>query len=49
MALSPLVLFRSNRGLMGVLVNRRVTTMAAVVVASIIVVLNVFLLEQTLL
>src|SRR5262249_13029769 len=48
-ALIPLVIFCSNRGLMGVLVNRRVTTMAATVVASIIVVLNVFLLEQTLL
>jgi len=48
-ALIPLVLFCSNRRLMGVLVNRRATTAAAVVVASIIVVLNVFLLEQTLL
>jgi len=48
-ALIPLVIFCSNRGLMGVLVNRRVTTMAATVVASIIVVLNIFLLEQTLL
>jgi manganese transport protein len=48
-ALIPLVIFCSNRSLMGVLVNRRVTTAAAAVVASIIVVLNVFLLEQTLL
>src|SRR5262249_1966056 len=48
-ALIPLVIFCSNRGLMGVLVNPRVTTMAATVVASISVVLNVFLLEQTLL
>ena len=48
-ALIPLVIFCSNRSLMGVLVNRRATTAAAVVVASIIVVLNMFLLEQTLL
>jgi len=34
---------------MGVLVNRRSTTFAAVVVATIIVILNIFLLEQTLL
>ena len=48
-ALIPLVIFCANRSLMGVLVNRRSTTMAAAVVATIIVVLNVFLLEQTLL
>ena len=47
-ALIPLVIFCANRSLMGVLVNRRSTTFAAVVVATIIVVLNVFLLEQTL-
>jgi manganese transport protein len=46
-ALIPLVLFCANRGLMGVLVNRRSTTVAAVLVAAIIVVLNIFLLEQT--
>jgi manganese transport protein len=32
---------------MGVLVNRRPTTAVAVVVATVIVCLNVFLLEQT--
>ena len=47
-ALIPLVVFCRNRELMGVLVNKRLTTVAAVVVASVIVVLNVFLLEQTL-
>ena len=47
-ALIPLVLFCANRRLMGVLVNRRSTTVAAMVVAAIIVMLNVFLLEQTL-
>jgi manganese transport protein len=46
-ALIPLVLFCANRRLMGVLVNRRLTTVAAVVVATVIVVLNIFLLEQT--
>ena len=34
---------------MGTLVNRRSTTSAAVVVATIIICLNAFLLEQTLL
>ena len=47
-ALIPLVLFCANRRLMGVLVNRLSTTVAAVVMAAIIVMLNVFLLEQTL-
>ncbi len=47
-ALIPLVIFCANRSLMGVLVNRRSTTVAAVVVATIIVILNIFLLEQTL-
>jgi manganese transport protein len=45
--LIPLVLFCRDRELMGVLVNRRLTTVAAVVVAAIIVTLNLFLLEQT--
>jgi manganese transport protein len=48
-ALIPLVIFCRDRTLMGVLVNRRLTTAIAVVVASVIVCLNVFLLEQTLL
>jgi manganese transport protein len=48
-ALIPLVLFCRNRELMGVLVNRRSTTVAAIVVATIIIFLNGFLLEQTLL
>jgi manganese transport protein len=45
-ALVPLVWFTSKRSLMGVLVNHRITTVAAVVVAAIIVGLNVFLLTQ---
>ena len=47
-ALIPLVWFTSRRDLMGTLVNRRVTTIAATVVATVISVLNVFLLWQTL-
>jgi len=47
-ALIPLVLFCRDRELMGTLVNRRVTTIAAVVVATIIICLNGFLLQQTL-
>lgn len=47
-ALIPLVLFCRNRELMGTLVNRRSTTFAAVVVTFVIVSLNMFLLEQTL-
>jgi len=48
-ALIPLVWFTSRRDLMGALVNRRITTIAATVVAAIISGLNVFLLWQTLL
>ena len=46
-ALVPLVLFTRNRELMGGLVNRRVTTVAASVIATVIICLNVYLLEQT--
>ena len=46
-ALIPLVLFCRNRRLMGTLTNRRLTTVAAVIVATVIVALNIFLLEQT--
>ncbi len=47
-ALLPLLWFCRDRSLMGGLVNRRVTTVAAVAVAAVIVSLNLFLLEQTL-
>jgi manganese transport protein len=47
-ALIPLVLLTSKREVMGELVNRRVTTIAASVVASLIIALNLFLLYQTL-
>jgi manganese transport protein len=46
-ALVPLVIFCRDRRLMGGLVNRRATTLAAYVVAAVIVCLNVFLLAQT--
>jgi manganese transport protein len=47
-ALIPLVIFCRNRKLMGTLTNRRLTTVAAVGVAAVIVCLNIFLLAQTL-
>jgi manganese transport protein len=47
-ALVPLLLFCRDRSLMGVLVNRRSTTVAAVAIATLIISLNLFLLEQTL-
>jgi manganese transport protein len=47
-ALIPLVRFTSRRDLMGALVNHRLTTAAAAVVAALIVGLNGFLLVQTL-
>jgi len=46
-ALIPLVVFTSKREIMGVLVNRRLTVAAAVIVAALITGLNVFLLVQT--
>ncbi|MDQ2910177.1 MAG: Nramp family divalent metal transporter [Actinomycetota bacterium] len=46
-ALIPLVYFTSRRDLMGVLVNRRATTVIAVLVAAVITGLNIFLLGQT--
>ena len=48
-ALIPLVLFCRNPTLMGNLVNRRRTNWAAYAVSSVIVVLNVYLLFQTIL
>ena len=46
-ALVPLVIFCRDRRLMGTLTNRRITTLAAYVAATVIVCLNVFLLVQT--
>jgi len=46
-ALIPLLLFCRNRELMGALVNRRITNVAAVVAAGVIIALNIFLLGET--
>jgi manganese transport protein len=46
-ALVPLVLLTRRRDVMGVLVNRRVTTAGASVVAALIIALNGFLLFKT--
>jgi manganese transport protein len=46
-ALVPLVVFTSRRDIMGTLVNRRVTTIAASGIATVIIALNIFLLLQT--
>lgn len=47
-ALVPLVIFTARSDLMGVLVNRRVTTMVASLMTLLIVALNIFLLYETL-
>ncbi len=47
-ALVPLVMLTRRGDLMGGLVNRRITTVAAGVVATMIICLNVVLLAQTL-
>lgn len=46
-AIIPLVLFTRRRDLMGVLTNHRITTVAACIVAALIIALNMFLLYQT--
>ena len=46
-ALVPLVYFTARRDIMGALVNRRITTVAASVIAAVIIALNIFLLAQT--
>jgi manganese transport protein len=46
-ALIPLVFFTADRGLMGSLANRRVTTAAAVAVTALIVTLNIYLLATS--
>ena len=46
-ALIPLVMFTRKREIMGGLVNQRVTTIVATIVAALITGLNVFLLYQT--
>jgi manganese transport protein len=46
-ALIPLVVFTARRDVMGPLVNRRSTTLAASAIAAVIISLNIFLLLQT--
>ena len=46
-ALIPLVFFTARSDVMGQLVNRRITTVAATAVTALIVALNIFLLLQT--
>jgi manganese transport protein len=46
-ALVPLVYFTARRDIMGALVNRQITTVAASVIAAVIIGLNIFLLVQT--
>ncbi|MFZ0371145.1 MAG: Nramp family divalent metal transporter [Halobacillus sp.] len=47
-ALVPLILFTSNKKLMRSLVNKKLTTFIAWIIAALIIILNVFLLYQTL-
>jgi manganese transport protein len=46
-AVIPLVMFTCRADIMGELVNKRITTMAAALIAAIIVVLNVYLIYKT--
>jgi len=46
-ALVPLVLFTCRSDVMGVLVNHRITTIVATIIALLIIGLNMFLLFQT--
>jgi manganese transport protein len=46
-ALIPLVAFTARRSVMGTLVNRRLTSVAAVAVTAVIVALNVYLLATS--
>jgi manganese transport protein len=46
-ALVPLIMFTSNRKLMGSLVNRKITTVTAWCVAVLVIFLNLFLLFET--
>jgi len=45
-AIIPLIMFTRRRDIMGALVNHRLTTMAASIVAALIIALNLFLLQQ---
>ncbi|CAM3061136.1 Nramp family divalent metal transporter [Filibacter tadaridae] len=47
-ALVPLILFTANRQIMGELVNKKITTIAAWIIALVVIILNLFLLYETL-
>ena len=47
-ALVPLIMFTSNKKIMGNLTNHRITTISAWIVAVLIICLNLFLLYSTL-
>ena len=47
-AIIPLIFYTANRGIMGGLVNHKITSIAAGLVAALIVVLNIFLVYQLL-
>ncbi|WP_042161639.1 Nramp family divalent metal transporter [Paenibacillus gorillae] len=46
-ALIPLIIFTSNRSLMGGLVNKKVTTILGWIIAAIVIVLNLFLVYES--
>ena len=46
-AIIPLVIFTSDSKIMGVLVNRRITSLIAWLIAAVIIALNFFLLYET--
>jgi manganese transport protein len=46
-AIIPLVMFTSRKDIMGVLVNRKITTVIAWLIAAMVILLNFFLLFQT--
>ncbi|MET1250294.1 Nramp family divalent metal transporter [Sporolactobacillus sp. STCC-11] len=47
LAIIPLIVFTSNKAIMGQLVNHKVTTATAWAIAAVVICLNVFLLYQT--
>jgi manganese transport protein len=46
-ALVPLIMFTSNKKIMGGLVNHKATTTVAWVIAALVICLNIFLIYQT--
>jgi manganese transport protein len=46
-AIVPLVYFTSRKKIMGVLVNKKITTISAIIISALIIGLNIFLIVQT--